>query len=87
MRLRGISSIAKAAVPKGLNLNRILCIKTERTVRNDCTIAHNREIIIRTEKPQKEAHQLPRRKAIPLPKDHPWRRLLYVSNKRKKVVA
>jgi hypothetical protein len=29
------------AVPKGLNLDKILCIRTERTLRNDFTIAHN----------------------------------------------
>ena len=29
---------------KGLNLDRILCIKTERTVRNDFTIAHDRKL-------------------------------------------
>ena len=28
-------------ISKGLNLHRILCIKTERTLRNDFTIAHN----------------------------------------------
>jgi hypothetical protein len=28
-------------IPKGLNLDRILCIKTERTLRNDFTISHN----------------------------------------------
>jgi len=28
-------------IPKGLNLDKILCIKTERTLRNDSTIAHN----------------------------------------------
>ena len=31
-------------IPKGLNLHRILCIKTERTVRNDFTIAHQRKL-------------------------------------------
>jgi transposase len=31
-------------VPKGLNLDRILCIKTERTLRNDFTIAHDRKL-------------------------------------------
>jgi transposase len=31
-------------IPKGLNLQRILCIKTERTVRNDFTIAHDRKL-------------------------------------------
>lgn len=31
-------------IPKGLNLERILCIKTERTVRNDFTIAHDRKL-------------------------------------------
>jgi transposase len=31
-------------VPQGLNLQRILCIKTERTVRNDFTIAHDRKL-------------------------------------------
>jgi transposase len=29
---------------KGINLNRILCIRTERTVRNDDTIVHNRRL-------------------------------------------
>jgi hypothetical protein len=29
------------AIPKGLNLDKILCIRTERTLRNDTTIAHN----------------------------------------------
>lgn len=28
-------------IPKGLNLDKILCIKTERTLRNDSTIAYN----------------------------------------------
>lgn len=31
-------------LPKGLDLNAILCIKTERTVRNDFTVAHNRKL-------------------------------------------
>lgn len=31
-------------IPKGLNLARILCIKTERTLRNDFTIAHDRKL-------------------------------------------
>ena len=31
-------------IPKGLDLQRILCIKTERTVRNDFTIAHDRKL-------------------------------------------
>jgi len=31
-------------VSKGLNLQRILCIKTERTVRNDFTLAHDRKL-------------------------------------------
>lgn len=31
-------------IPKELNLQRILCIKTERTVRNDFTIAHERKL-------------------------------------------
>jgi transposase len=31
-------------ISKGLNLDRILCIKTERTVRNDFTIAHDRKL-------------------------------------------
>jgi hypothetical protein len=29
------------AIPKGLDLDKILCIRTERTMRNDSTIAHN----------------------------------------------
>jgi len=32
------------SIPKGLDLNRVLCIKTERTVRNDFTIAHDRKL-------------------------------------------
>jgi len=28
-------------IPKGLNLDKILCLRTERTLRNDSTIAHN----------------------------------------------
>jgi transposase len=32
------------SLPKGLNLNAILCIKTERTLRNDFTIAHNKKL-------------------------------------------
>lgn len=28
-------------IPKGMNLDRMLCIKTERTLRNDFTIAHS----------------------------------------------
>jgi hypothetical protein len=31
-------------LPKGLKLDSILCIKTERTLRNDFTIAHNRKL-------------------------------------------
>lgn len=31
-------------VPKGLDLDRTLCIKTERTLRNDFTIAHDRKL-------------------------------------------
>jgi transposase len=31
-------------IPKGLNLHRIFCIKTERTLRNDFTIAHDRKL-------------------------------------------
>lgn len=31
-------------LPKGLDLKAILCIKTERTVRNDFTVAHNRKL-------------------------------------------
>ncbi len=31
-------------IPKGLSLDRILCIKTERTLRNDFTIAHDRKL-------------------------------------------
>jgi hypothetical protein len=32
------------SIPKGLNLDKILCIKTERTLRNDFTIAHDRKL-------------------------------------------
>jgi len=31
-------------IPKGLNLDSILCIKTERTLRNDFTVAHDRKL-------------------------------------------
>jgi len=31
-------------LPKGMDLNAILCIKTERTVRNDFTVAHNKKL-------------------------------------------
>jgi len=31
-------------IPKGLELHRILCIKTERTLKNDFTIAHDRKL-------------------------------------------
>ena len=31
-------------IPNGLNLDRILCIKTERVLRNDFTIAHNKKL-------------------------------------------
>jgi len=32
------------AVHRGLNLDKILCIRTERTIRNDNTIAHNKKL-------------------------------------------
>lgn len=32
------------ALPKGLDLHAILCIKTERTLRNDFTVAHNHKL-------------------------------------------
>ena len=31
-------------VPKGIDLDRILCVKTERTLRNDFTIAHDKKL-------------------------------------------
>ena len=31
-------------LPKGFNLDAILCIKTERTLRNDFTVAHNKKL-------------------------------------------
>jgi hypothetical protein len=31
-------------LPKGLNLDSVLCIKTERRLRNDFTVAHNRKL-------------------------------------------
>lgn len=31
-------------IPKGMNLNSILCIKTERILRNDFTVAHSRKL-------------------------------------------
>ncbi len=42
-------------IPKGLNLDRILCIKAERVLRNDFTIARNKKLYqiqdnIKTEK-------------------------------------
>jgi hypothetical protein len=105
------------AVPKGLNPDKILCIRTERTVRTDFTIAHDRklyqiqegvtarkvtveeyvngstailcrglkvkfrEITTRPEKPRKEPSKPPQRKALPPPKDHPWRRFHFVNEK------
>jgi len=113
-------------IPKGLNLHRFLCIKTERTVRNDFTIAHDRKlyqieeavktkklmveeytdgsmtiwchekkvkfrlIVVRPEKPQKPQKQsaiTTRKTALAPPKDYPWRRFRYGSNKLKKVAA
>jgi len=32
------------SLPKGIDLNAILCIKTERTLRNDFTVAHNHKL-------------------------------------------
>ena len=32
------------ALPKGMDLNAILCMKTERTLRNDFTVAHNHKL-------------------------------------------
>jgi len=32
------------ALPRGLDLDAILCMKTERTLRNDFTVAHNRKL-------------------------------------------
>lgn len=44
----GVISEGKAnlhsPITKGINLDRILCIKTERTVRNDSTIKHNKKL-------------------------------------------
>jgi len=31
-------------IPKGIDLDRILCVKTERTLRNDFTVAHNKKL-------------------------------------------
>ena len=31
-------------IPKGIDLKKILCIRTERTVRNDFTISHDRKL-------------------------------------------
>jgi hypothetical protein len=31
-------------IPKGIDLDRILCIKTERTLRNDFTVAHDKKL-------------------------------------------
>jgi hypothetical protein len=31
-------------IPKGFNLDTVLCIRTERTLRNDSTIAHNEKL-------------------------------------------
>jgi transposase len=110
-------------ISKELTLDRILCIKTKRTLRNDFTIAHDRklyqiqeaittkklmveeytdgsmaiwcrdkkmkfgQIAIRPEKPQKQPVIPTRKKAIIPPKDHPWRKFRYGTNKRKKVAA
>ncbi|MBU4149029.1 MAG: hypothetical protein KKB52_01605, partial [Candidatus Omnitrophica bacterium] len=32
------------AIPKGIDLDRILCVKTERALRNDFTVAHNKKL-------------------------------------------
>lgn len=32
------------AIPKGIDLDRILCVKTKRALRNDFTVAHNKEL-------------------------------------------
>lgn len=108
---------------KGLTLDRILCIKTKRTLRNDFTIAHDRklyqieeaittkklmveeytdgsmaiwcrdkkmkfsQIAIRPEMPQKQPVIPARKTTIIPPKEHPWRKLHFGTNKRKKVAA
>ena len=32
------------AIPKGIDLDRIFCVKTERSLRNDFTVAHNKKL-------------------------------------------
>jgi hypothetical protein len=43
-RIAAAPPLLHRPVPKGLNLDKILCIRTERTVRNDFTIAHDRKL-------------------------------------------
>ena len=98
------------AAPGAASLHEILCIKTERTVRNDNTISHNgrlyqihaalhgkkvqvqeridgkmlikynndssifSEITARPEKKQKTVRPYLKRKSIPMPADHPYKK-------------
>ncbi len=53
-------------ITKGLNLDRILCIKTERVVRNDFTIAHNSKL-----------YQILDKGRAKKVSNHPWRRVKF----------
>jgi len=49
------------AIPKGIDLDRILCVKTKRALRNDFTVAHNKKLYqilnnVRTKKVSIEEH-------------------------------
>jgi hypothetical protein len=46
-----------------------------------------REITTRPQMPPKEPSKLPRRKALPPPKEHPWKRFHFVSKKRQSRAA
>jgi hypothetical protein len=107
-------------VPRQIDLDKILCIRTNRTVRNDHTIAHNKKLYqieepilskkvmvedrtdgrmlivfnsksLRyrqiTQKPAPRAKKRKKRQTYVPPKDHPWRRLLFVTKKHKHRVA
>lgn len=107
--------------PVASALREILCIKTERTVRNDNTISHNgklyqihaalqgkkvlvearidgkmlikrntegynfSEITARPEKKQKQVRPYRKRKSIPMPADHPYRKTKELIFKRKQL--
>jgi hypothetical protein len=105
---------------RGFNLDRSLCVRTNRTVRNDNTIAHegklyqikervlSRKVIVEervngslhiccggvslkykeiTERPKKvtlpKSDRGPRTPSVP-PRDHPWRRSVYLTSTERK---